>query len=265
MPEAEKFNFAGNPSGGFGSGFPYCPTKVDVSGYDYWTTLSGVNKDNPATSDALIAESLTAGMHMFWNIHEVNCDAVYEDIDGNINTVSSAIFEVFNEAGSVTEPKDRVCNTLGLRSSTTDSNDSIFPHAQIGSNPLNICRMYKGLTSSEDNFVGYGATLARPLNPRTTFIGCTGGAVGGFCSTVLGGYLNEENISSLVEDYQYVEIVDGSVTMHLMCSALAQNTGTYSGVVDASLLISEITYTNGPTIRNGKSEITSLDFYTYPA
>ena len=265
MQTATKFE-----AEGVDNGFPFCPPKVNVadrgdgSPYDYWTTLSGVSKDSPVASDALIAESLQLGMKLFWNLNEINCDAAYEDISGNINSVSSAIFEVFNESGSATEPKDRVCNTLGLQSSTTDPNNSNFPHAQIGSNRLNICRMYDGPTSSEDNFIGHGATLARPLNPRTTFIGCTGGAAGGFCSTVLGGYLNEENISSIAEDYQYVNMGSVGSPIWLTCAAVAQNSGSYSGTVDASLLISEITYTNGPTVRNGYAEITSLEFYTYP-
>ena len=264
MPTATPFTALGA-----GNGFPFCPPKVNVadrgdgSPYDYWTTLSGVSKDSPVASDALIAESLQLGMKLFWNLNEINCDAVYENISGNINSVSSAIFEVFNESGIATEPKDRVCETLGLRSSTTDPNNSIFPHAQIGSNRLNICRMYNGSTSSEDNFIGYGATLARPLNPRTTFIGCTGGAAAGFCSTVLGGYLNEENISSIAEDYQYVNMGSEGSPIWLTCAAIAQNSGVYSGTVDASLLISEITYTNGSTVRNGYAEIISLDFYTY--
>ncbi len=36
MPTATSFNALGR-----GNGFPFCPTSVDVSGFDHWVTLAG--------------------------------------------------------------------------------------------------------------------------------------------------------------------------------------------------------------------------------
>ena len=94
MSEAESFNFAGNPSGGYGSGFPFCPFKKDISTYDYWTTLSGWSAvDEPvddAAKAASIAESLRLAMKFHWNAELLNCDATTSGTassDGSISTI----------------------------------------------------------------------------------------------------------------------------------------------------------------------------------
>ena len=80
MPTAESFNALG-----YGNGFMSCLTKVDVSGKNFWTTLSGVNKDSPTTSDALIEESRRLAMLFYWNSYQLNITTYsYQDNSGSI-------------------------------------------------------------------------------------------------------------------------------------------------------------------------------------
>lgn len=149
MPVAQKFM-----SRGVGNGFPLCPTKIDVSVFDFWTSLSGWSKVDEPASDALkaesIAKSLKFAMKLFWNY---NGHTVDFDLGSILLTID--IEQGDFDGGTVTapfEPKDRVCNSNGWRvfrevgvSITTDLEVDILPR-----------RMYNGSTDDEDNFVGYG-------------------------------------------------------------------------------------------------------------
>lgn len=153
-PVATKFE-----SEGVDNGFPFCPDKVDVSVYDYWTTLSGVNKDSPTTSDTLIADSLRAAMSLFWNYN--GCSGLNEGIyptsapfsfspiidmdNGDYDSVSfRKIAGGFDSANKT--PLERVCYASF---SAISVNEDLFTG-------IYIIRMYNGITTEENNFVGYG-------------------------------------------------------------------------------------------------------------
>ncbi len=248
MPTATQFTALGS-----GNGFPFCLSKVNVSVYDHWTTLGGVNKDNPASSDELIRRSLEAAMKLFWNLDAINCDAKYL----NSASVSSAVMGVTDGLGSAIEPKDRVCKS-DIRSSTTDPNGSYINEARVGS-ILNIRRLYDGITSDEDNFIGYGASGGTSLTSIFAFMQCSGGAFGGRSYISLSGYCDEWNNSGYAEDYQYVNLGDTNSPIWLVCSAAARADAGYSGTAHASSLISTVATASG----SGKAEITDFVFYTY--
>jgi hypothetical protein len=75
MPIAQKFKALGA-----GNGFPFCPSKVDISNASdstMWTTLSGVNADNYTSfGDAALAgkisQSLELAMKLYWNKFKIN-------------------------------------------------------------------------------------------------------------------------------------------------------------------------------------------------
>ena len=102
MPEVAPFTFEG-----LYDGFPvvFLPTHqarnkmypftddTDVSDYDYWTTFSGVNKENvgslsPEQLQAKIAESHELACAWFWNLYKVNVD-VYMGPNGVMSEVNT--------------------------------------------------------------------------------------------------------------------------------------------------------------------------------
>lgn len=257
MPEATPFNFAGNPSGGFGSGFPYCPDKVDVSDfgfgqpYDYWTTLSGVNKDSPTTSEALIEESREHAMALLWNIDgytgdDSECTSTF-DFGGGENTaeVSFPVGSADATSGSLDEPKDRVCIVEPASEKyqvLDESTDDVIAKVVCGA--PEIVRMYNGDETDEDNFVGYG------VKPDETLF-MQAGELGDW-SVEIRSYIQADDPST--EDIAYTEIND----MHFVCLVLGYTgTGIVMDAANRSVYADE-----GNIITSIK--IDELDFYTYP-
>ncbi len=244
MPEATPFNALG-----VGNGFPSCLTKVDVSGYDYWTTLSGVSKDSPVASDALIAESLQLGMKLYWNLFSciAPTDSSFTGPSGN---TASAVSYLDVSLDSRSEPYKRVCGRV--RASEEDNNGSSSAQLYINFSGGNfVIRMYNGAITDEVNFVGYGAF-------GTTIL-TRGNASGRADSQVfIQGYLDEVVTSDAIS-YAYVELSD----MHFVCRARADGNVTQSA--DAVNLTASATSTLSSNSYASTSTITSLDFYTYPA
>ena len=59
MPDATKFM-----TDGVGNGFPFCCEEFDVTDYDLWTTLSGVNASNYASfTPAELEEKINGGLN----------------------------------------------------------------------------------------------------------------------------------------------------------------------------------------------------------
>jgi hypothetical protein len=137
MQTAIKFN-----SSGAGNGFPSCLEKVDVSNFDFWTTLSGVSKSSPTTSDALIQESYISAMSLFWTMEKTSFTAT---------TVEASQTDLaFTE-----NPKERGCNS-NMFNQVNITNDAGSQTALYIEMQVKIVRMYKDVTTDEVNFVGYG-------------------------------------------------------------------------------------------------------------
>ena len=185
-------------SRGVGNGFTSCLAKVNVSGFDFWTTLSGVNKDSPTTSDALISESLVNAMKLFWNYngHSVDVDL------GGIQTLTIDIeqgdFDSLSGGTAPFESKDRVCaNNWDVdRVEDPEFGDR---HISLRIDPI---RMYNGLTDDEDNFVGYGMfAFATVLDP--VFL-----ATNQFEEFTFLSYV-DETFDPSNETYEYSDAIDG--------------------------------------------------------
>ena len=143
MPVETPFNALGA-----GNGFPFCLSKVDVSGFDYWTTLSGVRKSSPSTSDALIWESLENATKLYWDYNGHGVDFEFTEV--NID-IEQGDFDS-GSAPAPFGPRDRICRIGGWAFSRSDqTGGDEFMRVEI--TPI---RMYNGSTNSEDNFVGYG-------------------------------------------------------------------------------------------------------------
>lgn len=114
--------------------------KADVSGYDLWTTLSGVNKNSPTATTALINASYARLCELFWTFNGFTTSGTGPATTVSVGTDMSdrSADNSFTDEDSQTSGPDIVTSTFNL-------------------DLLNNCyRMYNGVTTDEDNFVGYG-------------------------------------------------------------------------------------------------------------
>ena len=260
MPTATKFTALGK-----GNGFTFCVFKQDVSIYNYWTTLSGVNKDNPTQSPELIAESLRLAMKFFWNADALNCTANATD-NGDISQVSvdyaqtdtSDPFDPVVTQMGAASPSDRVCIPSSVGDISIDFSKKIVidGSADVRFFPSGIVAMYNGST-----FVGYGLGFVETRFVSSgTIMAEAGGSSQLNAGVYVGGYgYTPENTSNDAFSAGYVTFED----MNLFAYVEAKNRPTLNvaGSVDLSGL--SATCTNSNFSQTANASIDSIDFYTY--
>ena len=240
MPETDKFM-----SDGVGNGFPYCAEKVDVSGYDYWTTLGGYNKDD---ADALIeptgiAESLEKAMKLYWNYNGHSVE--FADLSPETLTIDieQGVFENGSDAAPF-EPRDRICKTSGWDFDQTNYPEGGDETIWADISPI---RMYNGSTDNEDNFVGYGI-FGRADVFDSPFL-----ATNEWESFAFLSYIDGDPGTSDRTTYEYNDAIDG---MWLVAVAYG---GDYPPVIDG--LTVDFIWDEGSITFTYKD----FDFYTYPS
>lgn len=166
MPIAQQFYASGK-----GNGFPFCLEKVDVSGFDYWSTLGGTTKASPTPTDAQKSLSLQNAWRLYWMGYGLNYTLEFSgsgDASGSINAVDDNSNTPVLPPGVT--PIDRLCEnefTSAFTNNTTGGYGVAFGYPNtdfyVGfrstdtpSLTVPIVRMYNGVTTSESNFVGYG-------------------------------------------------------------------------------------------------------------
>ena len=250
MPVATPFTSFGsisftNPSAALFTGFPDCLDELDVTSYEWWTTFSGVNKNNPVTSDKLIQESLVLAMKLYWNGYSL--DALS---DGTYNGSPFTVEDIDVSSSTYNEPKSRACGTAYEDLSDNDPD---------GSANLSL-RFFKPKKMMYDgDFVGYGYSEWQRLASSDTRTSGNGTRV-----YLLGSVETEDVPGSNEEiDYAYVKLNEIS----FVCEARAfTQLASASRVADASNMTATVSYSGIYTV-DLESTITpdSLDFYTYPA
>ena len=248
MPVARPFS-----TNGVYNGLPNCLPSVDVSGFDYWTTASGYNKESVGSpTQAQIDQSLHNVGKLFWNLHKVNVDTFYT------TSVLSEQFVTGQENGDVDdgiEPDERVCG--GLLSTDNVGN---LATGQIDLRETSgMVRMYNGATTDETKFIGYGFSLIDFENDAKSTLETfsdDGDVVNSLVQ--LGGY-SMNYTTTETEVYEYVER-DG-IHFLFFGHAGVGGAGGFTEEVTASTLTAE---TKNAGVTYTKAQITSLDFYTYP-
>jgi hypothetical protein len=260
MPVAEPFAFYGayetTSNNGFGgTGLPLDIEKVDVSGFDFWTTLGGFVKGSTG-KPTVAQQGLKQACNLYWNLNSINADC---EVTGS-NTIDTA----FAKVSSLTvgfngnpEPKNRATGSF--------SEDRINDQQTIGSDPFwtassqldfgveTIARFYDGPTSDENNFVGYGLLpfFSEPSVPdfdrNETFLNFTASAVFTDESDAIGNSASRYYCLG-----SYVE--NGN-------PAWVYGYQTVSGITFVSAVY--IFFQGGSPEATVKSQITGLDFYTY--
>ena len=255
---------------GAGNGFSFCPFKRDVSGYDYWTTLSGVNKDNPTPSPELIAESLRLAMKFYWNADSLTCDATTSGTsssDGSISTVQVNYVVTDSDVPSPDPPiiidsgpavpVKRTCiphyaYPISKTYDYSESDGSASAKIQVSE----IYSMYNGST-----FVGYGLGFVETrFQSRGTIEAEAGNLSILNAGVYTGGYgYTPANTSNDAFAAGYVTFGG----MELFAYVEAKNTPSNPGVVGSvnlSTLSAECAFRSNTT---ATASLDSIDFYTY--
>jgi hypothetical protein len=278
MPETIKFM-----SDGMGNGFPFCLSKFDVTSYfdelseeyrayDYWTTLSGYNKDaEGAPTDKQIHDSHKLAMKLFWMVSKFNApteaskDTEFEyETTYDLSISSSDTSNLPDWQKPHDEPRTRVCMSSPslLLPSVNDRDGS--GGVLIWSN-LELTRMYKGATTDEANFIGYGVNQYRGDYQGDSTAFYIRGSADGIATAGVRLYSagREETYSSLV-----TERATGYVTisgMHFVadCFAYARNYTDYPGTrtVDVSTASAEAM---SPLGYSASAKVSSLEFHPKP-
>ena len=167
MPTATPFNALGA-----GNGLTYCPSRRDVSSDGKWTTLGGWSKINTPVDDAAkaqsIANSLTQAMKLFWNLNGFTGTVREEYLSPSFPTVEETFtlymesddyeYTNWNKTAGGTDsdvnkkPKERVCY-YSFAAGKLDPFGGFFDTIGL---EVQIQRLYDGVVTDEDNFVGYG-------------------------------------------------------------------------------------------------------------
>lgn len=256
MPQALPFNTLGA-----GNGFPSCVPKVDVSGYDHWTTFSGHTKTiGGIPNQASIDASLVAGMKLFWNLYRVTLATGHLDFPLLEEVIVSG-WDALTEPSEPPpiEPKGRVCGGSLTRGGNTAPN--------LGDVDLRLAtgfsRMYNGVTSNEANFIGYGGgviSTASSFDPTAT-IATWYIPVGGDPASHLGGYSTDDFSAGITYEYDYV-VIEGVNFLWLGRVDSSDGDPDTEEFVDSATLRAWMRYI--PTDTTEQAQILDLEFYTYP-
>jgi len=237
MPVAIKFE-----SEEVDNGFPYCPSDLDVSSSDLWTSLSGWSKVNTPADDAAkaqsISESLRLAMQLFWNIYEMN---------GSVSFIESGdSASVTNTGGLLTEPRDRACFVTENPTKTATNSDG-----DAGVSITFNIKIVRLINNGE--FVGFGVA---GLSFSATWASDFSISFGRVSLSSEG--VEDDGFAD--EDTDYTVITDPNLgDFHFVCNAFG-NVGGNGGTANA--VNRTITITSGSN--SADAQIDDFDFYTYP-
>ena len=247
MPVATSFNALG-----VGNGFPFCPTKVNVTGIDYWSTFSGVT--GLTATDAEISESLRLAMLFYWNSYKLNVLASFDDGSGDAALVES--FDSVDDAKDASSfpvvdadelsPKSRVCRSGYGDIFRKFETSSGLSNTTVGGScrPSGIVALYAGDTGNYDNFIGYGFDTGISITESN-----------GFTLLYIDGYTIDRSDMGFDVDYCSIPIV-GANSLSAVCSAFGNGAATSAKKMTAAggALGSQTT----------TLQMKTIDCYTYP-
>tara|TARA_R110002167_G_C12594258_1_gene644525 strand:+ start:438 stop:1226 length:789 start_codon:yes stop_codon:yes gene_type:complete len=262
MPTADKFS-----TNGVYNGLSGCVPKVDVSGFDYWTTASGYNKDSVgAVTQEQIEQSLHKIGLLYWNMHRVTCATGNVSIP--ISMLTDVIVSGWDAPNEVTEPdpiqpSERVCS-----GSLTRGGDTLPNLADVDLRLASgFARFYKGEVTDEANFIGYGLGLidwAGGVSSGSDLAPFAMWVIDFFVDpqSLLGGYSNDDIGSGNGRTYEYTYVERDGIHM-LWLGAIVE---------DSTLDPSVVTQVKSETLRawledggvvQEQAQITGFEFYTY--
>jgi len=268
MPSATKFTALGR-----GNGFNKCVGQISVDSFDYWTTFSGVNKNNPTASAASINESLSIATQMHWNLYYYGFSASQsvttlkpQDDDPfpylarpwQASGQASTSLSNYDTSDTIYEkiPMERVCGgewplSRLITDSDSDPDEPFARYKAVSSSrfangPLKIVRMYY-----QGEFVGYGGSSGiMNVFTRVGLADDSGIMIAGY----LGNAPSGDNY-----DEAYVTIPNNiGKSIHVVSFARSS-----TGSPNAGGLSSASSESDDFGSRQSSVSISSLGFYTY--
>ena len=264
MPTATPFKALGA-----GNGLPSCLSKRNVSSDGKWTTLGGYNKDHAASRDPTPGEislSQINAMKVFWNANGFSGEYTEQYEPTQVTSVTldldagdydySEWYKSFSQSDDNVnkEPKDRVCYRNWIagkwdsdENSDGSSGNNVLDEITMSSIPY---RMYDGVTTDEDNFVGYGGgqfkLVADALSSQYMWI----------CSSLNNSYSSSDG------DLEYVTFSGIPYVAYLVDGLLPPDTEgvTYSISTTGNSIVGEVEDSGTVSI---KLTIDPIDFYAY--
>lgn len=240
---------------GASNGFPFCMKRVNVldnelptpSEYEYWSTLSGYKKgDIASVTQAQRHESFLKAWQLFWNIESITAEA-----NGDDGVTTGSVSDPTHEASH--EPLKMVCeasNTVEDTHSDYNGPEGEGVGLQVGFD-IEPIRMYKGVTTDEANFIGYGLSNTGLFSDFEGAIYSHADLVppaGVIAWASLGSLISELGFG-VASNYDYIEL-DG---FNFVSSALG---GTYDPAVPSAS-----TDFGGGLVYD--ATITGINLYTY--
>ena len=250
---------------GAGNGFPECINTVWVGWSDYWTTLSGFNKNSTGSpTQASIDESFRMAMNLYWNLHEftLTCShtAAFDQPAASFDKLIIGDDNVAEFEGL--QPVKRACYDFSTQFSRYILSRYNVAEAQSNwtraSGRLGIFAYYdtRGL-------LGYSANSSSvSLNVNASLLGVRS-SINPLAGVNLTGNVRTAVIdpAPYLQNYAYVEL-DG---MHFVGQAYASDGQDDSATIDAANLTAECTratYNPAGSV-TVEASITALNFYAY--
>jgi len=243
MPTAKNFSTLGAFNG-----FSSCLERVDISGYDYWITLSGYSKDSGGVPTKKSKnDSLKLAMKLFWNTYRVE---FYSFDTLTLLDIDEVLIE--GDTGAEIEPRNRVCG-YGSLSSVVKLGDSGATTAASVDLTLDkgLVMMYDG-SVIESNFIGYGMARVDPfgVSPLESYV--YDGIVADSLSIAGGyGYTYVDATSDVEQGYTTLD----DVNLFFIGAAALIGAETTVDVEELSTSI------GSPAFQ--VSQIVGFDFYAY--
>tara|TARA_R110000803_G_C11898509_1_gene311815 strand:+ start:36 stop:896 length:861 start_codon:yes stop_codon:yes gene_type:complete len=285
MPTATSFAALGK-----GNGFPFCASKIDVSGYDNWITLGGTAKGNDPT-DGEKTTSLENAMKLWWNYYSAtgsfSASFSTPDESGSVTHTGKEVIIKRDGEGGALEPVNRSCKGTDPSPFRNDQLSSGFSDedivadngaaGSIGAGSFQfIRRMYNGTTSDESNFVGYGVSRLCISSVRAFTIG---GSSSVSVEITVGSFLDETNftgpdpnVSNTFLDIKVFQTNLNGIPFRSKTYCSAGSPGESGSGTSFSVSASELsgtaqasfTSSSGNSYSSAASaSISSIDFYTY--
>ncbi len=277
MPKADPFTVfgVGNGTGNCSGYFPYNFGASDPSssGNEMFTTLAGVNSNNPSATQDQIDESFALACNLLYNTYQVvgsarsfssrDSDTQWETTSNNL--VYKKYFQSTNDySDNPSRPIDRVCSTAGNIYTTDDSRNRVQGNIFNGIGRLT----HNG--ELDGDLLGY--TISAPwFSPFVGFFGNRGAGA----STSLSLHTTDFDLQNNTDEdeikngFCQVNGSDGSV-MHFIAKGFSEDNGdsTVTQILDPANLIFEsksdfTNFRNERIIQESKVQINSIEFYTY--
>ena len=280
MPIATSFTALGR-----GNGFPYCPTKVDVSVYDNWITLGGIEKGNTVT-ESKKSLSLVNAMKLYWNLYSATASFT-SSLSKSSDDVNYSFTKDLSSSYIISpEPIERTCSSVSIDPTSvskqfTEAELTQTDGASCGGNAVfsvpAIKRMYDGDINDESKFVGYGI---ESLYSALTSFAHNEGILNGSATIQIGSYLDGESDSGSTEspvgsgNINYFDKTASSVSIggiqfksfaSASVSTNASSNLSKTVTSSASSASASGSWTAGSSTSSGSGGVSapSIDFYTY--